>query len=67
MNRELIQGLLKAIDEKKVYDWLSDNYWKLSKDELATISKELAYALEGGDLEDLKDTLLMDLEECEED
>ena len=37
--------LLEAIKSDMVYDYVANNYWKLSKEELAYIAKELAFAV----------------------
>lgn len=35
----------KEIEEKEIFDYVSNNYWKLSKDVLKDIIKELSYAI----------------------
>lgn len=37
--------LLEAIENDMVYDYVANNYWRLSKQELAYIVKELAFAV----------------------
>lgn len=37
--------LLQAIKSDMVYDYVANNYWRLSKEELAYIAKELAFAI----------------------
>jgi hypothetical protein len=40
--------LLEAIKNDMVYDYVANNYWKLRKEELAYIAKELAFAVHTG-------------------
>ena len=40
--------LLEAIKNDMVYDYVANNYWRLSKQELAYIAKELAFAVHTG-------------------
>ena len=37
--------LLQALKECRLYDYIANNYWRLSKEELAFIGKELAFAV----------------------
>ena len=37
--------LLQALKERNLYDYIANNYWRLSKEELAFIGKELAFAV----------------------
>lgn len=37
--------LLQALKECRLYDYIANNYWRLSKEELAFIGKELAFAI----------------------
>ena len=65
--------LLEAIKSDMVYDYVANNYWKLSKEELAYIAKELAFAVHIALKEDAKsvwdemqENVEADLEEEEE-
>lgn len=46
MERNLRNGLLEAIREGRLFDWLYDNGWKLDREDLATIARELAFQLD---------------------
>ena len=36
---------LEAIDQNRLFDFLSNHHWELDKEDLANIAKELAYTL----------------------
>lgn len=40
------QEILYAIASGNFYDWIANNYYRLSKEELVTILKEYVYQLE---------------------
>lgn len=44
--------LLEAIKNDMVYDYIANNYWKLTPYELAYIAKELAFAVNSALRED---------------
>jgi hypothetical protein len=63
---------IKAIKDGKLFDFLANHYWEMSKDELGTIAKELAYALSSLEenagyslpiLDDAKESLINELED----
>ena len=45
MNKQLKEELIKSIELDCLYGWLCDNYYKINKEELSDIAKELAFAL----------------------
>ena len=58
--------LLKAIKNDMVYDYVANNYWKLTPYELAYIAKELAFAvnvaLSKGNAQDVWDEMQENVE-----
>jgi hypothetical protein len=46
MTREKCDAMIKATREGKLFDWLYDHGSEIDKDEMATIARELAYAIE---------------------
>ena len=58
--------LLEAIKNDMVYDYVANNYWKLRKEELAYIAKELAFAvhiaLSKGNAQDVWDEMQENVE-----
>ena len=58
--------LLEAIKDDMVYDYVANNYWRLSKEELAYIAKELAFAvhiaLSKGNAQDVWDEMQENVE-----
>ena len=63
--------LLEAIKKDMVYDYIANNYWKLTPYELAFIAKELAFAVNSALREDAQlvwDEMISNVEtELEED
>lgn len=41
--------VMKAIEENRLYDFIANNYWKMSKEELKDVILELAWVC--GDIE----------------
>lgn len=39
----MIREIKNAIENKKLFDWIANNYWRLSKEELKRICLELEY------------------------
>lgn len=58
--------LLEAIKNDMVYDYVANNYWKLTQYELAYIAKELAFAvnvaLSKGNAQDVWDEMQENVE-----
>ena len=42
------------------YDFISNNYWKMSKDEIVNVVKELLYSIHTNTTEDLHNKILLD-------
>lgn len=40
-----MKEIIKGIEEKGVFDFVANNYWILSKEDLRDIVKELSYAV----------------------
>lgn len=63
--------LLEAIKTNMLYDYIANNYWKLTPYELAFIAKELAFAVNSALREDAQlvwDEMISNVEtELEED
>jgi 20S proteasome alpha/beta subunit len=47
MGNNAMENLIKCMQEtpEKTYDFICNNYWNMSKDELKDIAKELIYAI----------------------
>ena len=66
-HREIIEGL----QNEGVYEFIINNYWKMSKDQLKDILKELDYAVnsnvKAGIYDLIKDNLIEELTEMWDD
>lgn len=45
MTKKMKEGLIDGVKLDCLFDWLCNNNYKISKEELTTIAKELAFAL----------------------
>lgn len=47
MENIIMENLIKCMQEtpEKTYDYICNNYWQMSKEELKDIAKELIYAI----------------------
>lgn len=43
------EEILKGMEEKGIYSFIANNYWKLDKEDLRDIAKELNYILDPKD------------------
>lgn len=43
MDKELMNSLKAAIRENKAYDWIANNYYRLSKGDLKDVALEIIY------------------------
>ena len=39
----MIKEIKNAIENKKLFDWIANNYWRLTKEELKRLCLELEY------------------------
>ena len=46
MTKKTLDSMLDALHKGNLFDWLSDNAYGLTKDEVIHVAKELAYAME---------------------
>ena len=62
----------EEMKEKGVYDYVSQHYWEMSKEQLANICKELSYAVhecldnkisKGKMLEEIEESMIEELKE----
>ncbi len=60
-----MEDFIKALRENKAYDWIANNGWKLSKDELITIIKEYDFALPDSEEKHIHLIIATELEERE--
>lgn len=58
MTKELRDKLLTAAEHGRLYDFIANEYWQLSTDELTNIAKECAYIIVNGRQDTLRDTLI---------
>lgn len=42
--KDLKKRILQAIEEGNLFDFIANNYWQMSKEELASVCKEALYA-----------------------
>lgn len=40
-----LKDIIKGIEKEGIFDFVANNYWKLSKEDLRDIAKELSYAV----------------------
>ena len=60
--------IMKAIEENRLYDFIANNYWRMSKDELKDVILELAWVCSDINTnEETKQQLLTNLSERWED
>ena len=58
MRENMKEAFLKAIEENRAYDFVAQNYYKMSDEELKDIALEALYAvIESNDLESVADEL----------
>lgn len=58
MRENMKEEFLKAIEENRTYDFVAQNYYKMSDEELKDIALEALYAvIESNDLESVADEL----------
>jgi uncharacterized tellurite resistance protein B-like protein len=58
MKENMKEEFLKAIEEGRAYDFVAQNYYKMSDEELKDIALEALYAvIESNDLESVADEL----------
>jgi hypothetical protein len=60
-----MEDFIKALREGKGYDWIANNGWKLTKEELISIIKEYDYAIYESREKYLYDNISDELEERE--
>ena len=58
MTKELRDKLLTETKKGRLYDFIANEYWQLSKDELTNIAKECVYIIMNGKRGTLRDTLI---------
>ena len=58
MTKELRDQLLTAAERGHLYDFIANEYWQLSKDDIVNIAKECAYIIVNGRRGTLRDTLI---------
>ena len=64
-----MENVIKAIEERKLYDYVANNYYDMSKSELKDIILELAYAINqvgGFDIQKANDAWEFILEEVKD-
>lgn len=71
MNKYVIDNTIKALKNDTLYDYVSNNYYTMSTEELATIIKELEYAiyslLSNSDNKAIKRQVIEELQAIKED
>ena len=71
MNKYVIDNTIKALENDTLYDYVSNNYYTMSTEELATIIKELEYAihslLSNSDNKAIKRQVIEELQAIKED
>lgn len=45
MEKHTVEKLIQAIRDDNLYDYISNNYWEMTKEELAVVIKEYDYIL----------------------
>lgn len=58
MTNELRKQMLNAAERGRLYDFIANEYWQLSKDDIVNIAKECAYIIVSGRQDTLRDTLI---------